>query len=111
MGSGNTGTIGGKGGKGSKFGAYAYKVQSTVKAAMSRDAKLRMAIFSGTMRIWADNTGRITRASFSGEDGGLDQALESAMTGLTLSEPPPADMPMPIVMRTSARKPANMASR
>jgi hypothetical protein len=53
---------------------------------------------STEVRVWVDSSGRITRAS-----GGGDAA--AVLEGVRLSGPPPADMPMPIVMRISAKRP------
>ena len=60
-----------------------------------------------TVRVWADSSGRITRAQLVGSSGNpsVDQAIKSqVLTGLQLTEPPPAGMPMPINMRIAARK-------
>lgn len=112
-GTGGSGQIGGGRRSGSKFGWYGAKVQSTITSAIRSHSKLRLASFSGTTRVWVDSTGRITRATFTGTDeNGAEQILEGdVLQGLTLPEAPPADMPMPIVMRTTARRPSSMASR
>jgi len=60
------------------------------------------------IRVWADSTGRITKAHLTGSTGdpALDATLQNdILTGMQLDNPPPADMPMPIVMRVSARRP------
>lgn len=105
-GSGSRNSIGGR--KSSKYGYYAGKVQTTVKDALSRNTTTRSARFSLQIRIWADASGRITRASLVGTSGdpAVDQAIKNqVLTGLTLPEPPPADMPMPINLRISGTKP------
>ncbi len=107
---GGTGTGGGRrvGGAGSKFGYYAGQVQTSVSAAIRRHAKTRSATMSVTARIWADETGRITRATLSGSSGdaAVDAALRNeVLTGLQLQSPPPAGMKMPINLRLSARAP------
>jgi len=110
-GNGNGGMIGGKGaggGGGTKWGWYAGQVQSRVMDALSRHKRTRSAAMNIKVRIWADNSGRITRAVLSGTTGdpAVDQAIQNEiLTGLQLQEPPPADMPMPIVMRISAKRP------
>ena len=66
------------------------------------------------VRIWADSSGRITRASLAGSSGdpAVDNAIRNnALAGLQLPEPPPADMPMPINMRITARKSADLTAR
>jgi len=108
---GGGGRIGGTGagGGGSKFGWYAGKVQTCVVQALRTHPKTRSASMTVTLRIWADPvSGRITRAALSGSSGdpAVDRILcDEILTGLQLPEPPPADMPMPINLRISARRP------
>jgi TonB family protein len=112
-GGGGKGRIGntGKRGSGSKFGWYAAKVQSTIREALARNSSTRTATFSSlTVKVWADANGRITRAQLVGSSGNpaVDQAIRnSVLNGLQLPQGPPADMPMPIHLRISARKPVN----
>jgi len=106
------GRIGGTGKRGSasKFGWYAAKVQSSIRDALARNPSTRSATFSSlNVRIWADATGRITRVQLLSSSGNsaVDQAIRSRiLTGLQLPQGPPADLPMPINLRISARKPA-----
>lgn len=110
---GGGGLIGGRGtgkggGGGSKFGAYAGQVQSRVVDALRNHKKTRSAALNVKVRVWADSTGRITRATLSGTSGdaAVDRAIrDEILTGLQLSSPPPEGMPMPIVMRLSATRP------
>lgn len=110
-GSGGTGKIGGTGkrGGGSKFGWYAAKVQSSIADALRRNPATKSATMTLQIRVWPDANGRITRAQLVGTTGNpaVDQAIkDQVLTGLQLPEAPPADMPTPIVLRISARKPA-----
>lgn len=111
LGGGGGGMIGGGGGggrKGSRWGWYAGQVQSAVAEAMRRNSATKKATMSVNARVWADPTGRITRAQLvtSTGDASLDSALKNdILTGLQLSEPPPSDLPMPINLRLNARKP------
>ena len=110
-GSGGGNRIGGTGrrGGGSKFGWYAAKVQSSIRDALGRNAATRSATFSSlTVKVWADDSGRITRAQLVGSSGNpaVDQAIKNQiLTGLMLPQAPPPDLPMPINLRISARKP------
>lgn len=112
-GGGGKGRLGGTGKRGSssKFGWYAAKVQSTIREALARNSSTRTATFSSlTVKVWADSSGRITRAQLVGSSGNpaVDQAIRnSVLNGLQLPQGPPADMPMPINLRISARKPVN----
>ena len=108
---GGGGMIGGsrsKGGTGSKFGTYASQVQSRVVDSLRNHKKTRSAALDVKVRIWADSSGRVTRATLSGTSGdpGVDRAIrDEILTGLKLQNPPPEGMPMPIVMRISATRP------
>lgn len=98
----------GGGGGGSKYGLYAGQVQSRVAEALRTHKKTRSAKLSVKVRVWADATGRITRATISGTTGdpATDRAIcDEILTGLTLQRPPPEGMPMPIVMRLTATRP------
>ena len=107
-GTGGGGMIGGGGGrKGSRWGWYAGHVQSAVADALRRNSRTKSAQMTVVARVWADATGRITRAQIKGSSGdsALDQAIaDEILTGLQLSEPPPSDMPMPINLRLTARR-------
>jgi periplasmic protein TonB len=100
---------GGGGGGGTRFGWYAAQVQSRIEEALHQNTKTKSASISGIrIRIWVDNTARVTRAQLVGSTG--DPSLDSAitnevLTGLQLKEPPPSDMPMPIVLRVTAHRP------
>ncbi len=114
-GNGNGSGIGGSGKRGgSKFGWYAGQVQSTIAEALRKHPDTRKASLSLQVRIWPDATGRITRATLASSSGDpvLDNAIRNdILTGLQLKEPPPADMPRPIVLKLSARKPQQVVSR
>jgi protein TonB len=95
-------------GNASKWGWYAGQVQSTVAEAMRRNPRTKSANLRVQIRIWPNTTGRITRAQLVGSTG--DPALDNAITndvlnGLQLQQPPPKEMPMPIVLRLTARRP------
>jgi len=97
----------GGGRHGGKWDNFAVKVQNTIADTLRQNAGTRNASFSLKVLVWADANGRITRATPVGSSGnpGVDAALKNQVfAGLQLPEPPPADMPMPINMRISARK-------
>jgi len=107
-GGGGGGMIGGNGRKGgSKWGWYAGQVQSRLAEALRNHPLTKRAGFASTIKVWSDNTGRITRVKLSSStgDNNLDSAIENEVfSGLVLTEPPPDDMPMPINLRLTARK-------
>ena len=111
-GSGNGGRIGGNGlgngRRGGPFDAFAGSVQSRVRSAISNHRKTRAARIPGSeLRVWVDSTGRVTRVKVSPPTG--DAAIDAALQGEVLPgmqlEPPPSGMPMPVVMRLTARRP------
>jgi hypothetical protein len=107
-----TGGVGGRGG-GSKYGYFASQAQKSIAEAMRSHPRVRTASFTLTARIWADASGRVTRATLAGStgDSALDAALKAeVLSGLLLPDPPPAGMPMPIVMRLNARKSASLTT-
>jgi TonB family protein len=103
------GTGFGNGGGGSKYGYYAGQVQSRVAEILRTDRKTRSAVMDHVkVRIWADATGRISKVSLgqSTGDPALDNAIRNEVfSNITLQEPPPEGMPMPIVMSFTARRP------
>ena len=105
-GGGTRNRIGG-GRRAGKWDGFAVKVQNTIAETLRRNADTRSASFSMKVLVWADANGRITRATPVGSSGNpaVDQAVKNQVfAGVQLPEPPPADMPMPINMRISARK-------
>jgi outer membrane biosynthesis protein TonB len=106
-GSGGNGYLGGTGGHvGSRWGWYASEVQTAIGDALRKNDLTRTAGFRIDARVWVDRTGRITRARVASTgDSAVDKAINDALTGLQLSDPPPTGMPMPIVMRVTALRP------
>jgi outer membrane biosynthesis protein TonB len=91
---------------GSQFGWYAGPVQSRVADALRNNKATRSMTLDGILaRIWVDSNGSISRVELRGGTGQSAQsdAVREALLGLKLSEPPPADMPMPINLRLNAR--------
>jgi len=103
-GSGGSSSLGSSSAQRSKYGWYAAQVQGTVSEALRKDPRMRKAAFNMKVRIWPDITGRVSRAKLAAttNDPKLDEAITEALTGLQLKEPPPKDMPAPIVMRINA---------
>lgn len=98
---------GGRGGGGSRWGWYASMVQTQIYDALSTHEKTKHAVMQLQFRLWADNTGRVTRVELvnSSGDAAVDAAIRNEVLGrLTLREPPPNDMPMPMNIRATARK-------
>jgi protein TonB len=109
-GSAGNGYFGGGGnhGSGSRWGWYAAEVQTAIQTALGKNSQTRMASFHDEVRVWLDRSGRVTRVKLmtSTGDPAVDQAIkDNVLNGLQLPDPPPAGMPMPIVMRVTALRP------
>jgi periplasmic protein TonB len=101
-------------GSNSRWGWYAGQVQNTISQSLQSNANTRAADFRVDVQIWSDRTGRITRAHIvrSTGDAALDNAITNeVLVGLHLQEPPPDAMPMPIVLRLTARNSSTNFSR
>jgi protein TonB len=100
---------GGGGGGGSRWGWYASIVQQQIESALRANARTRNAVMQIQVRLWVDASGRVSRSQLISSSGNpeLDAAIRNeVLPGITLREPPPKDMPMPIVARISERRPA-----
>lgn len=99
---------GGGGGGGSRWGWYAAIVQQQMEAALRAHPKTRNSIARVQVRLWADKSGRISRIQLVSSTGDpeVDAAINNeAFAGITLREPPPSDMPMPVITRITLRRP------
>jgi protein TonB len=97
----------GGGGGGSRWGWYASIVQSQIEAALRANNRTRNTVMQLQVRIWADGSGRVSRVQLvsSTGDAELDAIIRNDVLGaLMLREPPPKDMPMPMVARVTARR-------
>jgi len=98
----------GRSGGGSRWGWYASQVQARIADALRQNPHTRSASLRIQIRIWPNNTGRITRVQLveSTGDQSVDNAIrDEVLTGLQLQEPPPSDMPTPITLRLTAKRP------
>ena len=100
---------GGGGGGGSRWGWYGSIVTAQIESALRSNPKTRNMATRIQVRLWADATGRVNRVQLtpSTGDAELDAIIRNEVLGnLTLREPPPKDMPMPVVTRVSAQRPS-----
>lgn len=82
-------------------------VQQQLEAAIRANPKTRNSVMQVQVRVWADRTGRVNRIVLVASTGNqeIDDAIRNeALAGLVLREPPPEDMPMPIITRITARR-------
>jgi TonB family protein len=104
LGDGTGGGIGS--GTGSRYAWYYAKIASELEQAFRKSHRLKTADTRVELRVWADGSGRITRVQLVRSTGQpeLDEALQSVV-GLRLRDPPPPDIPMPMLARFTARRP------
>jgi periplasmic protein TonB len=101
-----TGTGVGGTGSGNRFAWYYVKVAADLEEAFRRHKRMSSASARVELRVWTDAAGRISRVQLIRSTGDLelDQAIQSVV-GLKLREPPPRDIPMPMIARLTARRP------
>ena len=103
------GRIGGSGnGAGTKWRAYASEIASNIQQAMQHNPRTRAANLTVNVRVWPDSRSKAARAQLATSTGDpqLDRAIrDEILSGIVLSDPPPADMPLPVTLRIAARRP------
>jgi TonB family protein len=102
-----TGTgLGGEDDLARRFGWYYARIASEIEETLRRNKQLTTASVRVELRVWADASGRIERVQLVQSTGrpDLEAALQSVV-GLRLKEPPPPDLPMPMIARFTARRP------
>jgi len=100
------GQLGADGGPGSVYGWYYSRIASRIEDRFRRQKELLGASTRAEIRVWVDSAGLVTRIQLVRSTGNpkLDQAIQSVV-GVRFPEPPPADVPMPMVLRLTARRP------
>lgn len=112
LGERDTGIFAGQGGAGgqgtgNRFGSYFSQVKEALSDALRQNPRTRNASFNVKVRIWADLTGRITRAKLveSTGDAAVNEALKSGvLIGRQLPDTPDG-MNMPVELHLTARRP------
>src|SRR5262249_36462093 len=89
----------------SRYGWYYAKLAAQIEDAYRKNKRLSTASARVEIRVWADRSGRISRVELvkSTGDPELDRVIQSVV-GLKLKEPPPSDIPMPMLARITARR-------
>lgn len=90
-----------------RYGWYYGKVASRLQEAFQRNKLLANAALQVEVRVWEDGSGRITRVELvrSTGDPRYDAAIRADAVGVRLSQAPPADVPMPMILRITIRRP------
>ncbi len=106
-GGGGGGTrVGGTGGGGTRWAGYSTTVTKRLEDTIRSDERTRFADGRVELGVWLDTGGRITRVALrkSTLTAEVDAALKGeVLVGLQI-QPPPADMPQPIWLRTTLRR-------
>jgi hypothetical protein len=106
-GGGGTGTRLAASGGGTRWAGYSGTVKKRISDAISADPRTRFADGRVELGLWFDAGGRITRVALrkSTLEAEVEEAMKAdVLVGLQI-QPPPADMPQPIWLRTSLRRP------
>lgn len=101
------GELGGAGGSAAaRYGWYYDKIKGDIEKALRRSKKLSRASTRVEIRISADGSGHLSRVELlrSTGDPGQDEAIRSLL-GIEVSHAPPGDVPMPFILRFTARRP------
>lgn len=105
-GDGSGGRIGGRpGGSGDGFAAYGQLTGAAIQRAAQADRELRSGRYTARLSVAVDEAGRITgvRLLSGTGDARRDARLVQVLTGLQLSQRPPAGLPNPIRIELNAR--------
>jgi len=104
-GSGDGGDIGQGYDASSRYGWYYSRVAGELEDAL-RKKNLTSGSVRVEFRVWTEPSGRITRLKLTASTGDprLDEALQS-LVGTRLAQAPPADVPMPMILRLTIRRP------
>jgi TonB family protein len=94
------------GGGGTRFGHYAGLMNDVITKSLHNDDKLNSAKFRATIKVWVTDSGKVLRVQVlhTTGDPNTDSRIEQVIAAMpSLPEPPPKDMPQPVVVRIGAR--------
>lgn len=85
------------------FVEYAGKVQPGIAQAVEK-LSTTASIWQGIVKVWVDTAGRVTKVRLSASSGpGIDEAALLKELSQTVLPAPPPGLPLPIVLRLTAR--------
>ena len=104
-GSGTGGAQIGQGTVGNRYAWYYVRVASELEDAFRKQHRLANASTRVELRVWTEPSGRVSRVELvkSTGDPAWDEAIQSVV-GLRVLEPPSQDIPMPMILRLTARR-------
>jgi TonB family protein len=104
-GGGNGSFGGGDGGGGSRFGWYAQLIKSRAQESLQKQRRLNGHRYRVNVQLWLASDGTTQRVELISSTGktDIDQMIREALGAMPkLPEPPPPDMPEPVVMEVSS---------
>jgi hypothetical protein len=89
------------------YRAYAGIVQADIQAFLRRHADTRSGSYNIGLRLWLDHSGAVLRSEVFRSTGNQhrDAAIARALRDVTISKPPPQQMPQPVSVMIVARAP------
>ena len=91
-----------------KWKGFSSQVAKTIEDALRRNPATKTAAGSApVVRVWTDANGRITRVSVESSTGNtaVDNVINQGLVGLQCPGVTPADMPQPIRLRITLKRP------
>lgn len=82
----------------SRMGEYIGVVQADIQRALKKAGKARGGDYKAEVKLWIDQSRTVQRAELSRSNGDRDRdaSVASALQGLVLSQPVPANTPQPL---------------
>jgi hypothetical protein len=93
------------------YRSYFAAIQSSLKAALCRQAQTRPGQYRVGVRLWVGRSGIVTHAELlsSTGDRARDVVLAVVLNGITIDEPPPVNLPQPVTVVLARQSPENPA--
>lgn len=100
-------TIGGgpSGSDRARYSMFANLVQSHLQEELSKRERLRQANYRAVVNVWFSASGSVDRVEVVNGSGNsdIDNAIRTALSGTSVAESPPPDMPQPVKIRLTSR--------
>jgi Secretin and TonB N terminus short domain len=93
--------------EGADYHLYFGAVQAALKRALCKDDVTRPGHYRAGMRLWVGQSGAVAKSELLSSTGDQrrDVALARVLSTLTIDEPPPANLPLPVTVILMPRSP------